>query len=195
VNRRSFLLAAPAVAVPILLPDVIHAASAQGRAPRLDEVDLHVFQYATGDHPLPIGWASNPSSGHVHTAPVYDLNLAELPEPNRPFQFRIEPRWRGGRTDLDVIYEVKIYDDIDPVNPDSLDGKGFSSQWSSLVHLGPQARNREMAQIGQEVTMGRGLLLHPMPGRPILYHFVVDFQLGSQSGPKLTAEARVLVSR
>jgi len=88
---------------------------------------------------------------------------------------------------------VKVDSDVFPT--DSVDGDGFSNAWSQLTHLGPQTKNREMAQIGQHVTFGRGRLLHPMPGFPILYHFRVDFQLGSQSGPKRVCEGRVLVSR
>lgn len=191
MNRRSLLAAVPAVVVPVLLPDVIHAATGEGRAPRRDEVDLHAFQYASGDHPIPIAWAFDPPNGHIHDAPVYHLQV------DRPFEYRIEPRWTGGRTDLDVIFEVKVDADIDPsdFDADFDQGDGFANQWSELVHLGPQSKNREMAQIGQHVTLGAGRLLHPMPGFPIMWHFRCDFQLGRQNGPKLVGEGRVLVSR
>ena len=163
----------------------VHAADT-ARAPRADEVKLEIFQYATGDHPVPIACADNPPDGHVHNAPVYRLAV------DRPFEYRIEPRWTGGSEPLDVIFEVKVDADI---KPDDMDGDGFANQWSQLTHLGPQTRNREMAQVGQHVTLGSGPLLHPMPGFPILWHFRVDFQLGSQSGPKRVCEGRVLVER
>lgn len=167
----------------------VHAAEPAARTPRADEVKLAVFQYATGDHPVPIACATDPVGGHVHGAPVYRLEV------DRPFEYRIEPRWTGGRTDLDVIFEVKVDADINPVDPDDIDGNGFANQWSQLTHLGPQTKNREMAQIGQHVTLGSGFLLHPMPGFPILWHFRVDFQLGKQNGPKRVCEGRVLVVR
>jgi hypothetical protein len=87
---------------------------------------------------------------------------------------------------------VKVDADINPGEPD---GDGFANQWSQLTHLGAQKGNREMAQIGQHVTLGTGPLLHPMPGFPILWHFRVDFQLGRQNGPKLVGEGRVLVEQ
>ena len=152
-------------------------------------MSLAIFQYASGDHPVPISWAYNPPDGHVHTVRPYQLEV------DRPFEYRIEPKWNGGKTTLDVIFEVKVDADINPSDFDSDQGDGFANQWTQLTHLGPQARNREMAQIGQHVTLGRGPLLHPMPGFPILWHFRVDFQLGRQNAPKLVGEGRVLVSR
>jgi hypothetical protein len=188
LNRRQLLAAAAGLSPAVLIPGVVRSAGTT-RAPRRDEVGLRAFQYASGLFPLEIGWAFDPPSGHVHTTPMRHLEV------DRPFEYRIEPRWTGGRTDLDVIFEVKVDADIDPSGDDDLDSDGFANSWSQLVHLGPQTGNREMAQIGQHVTLGRGPLLHPMPGRPIAYHFRCDFQLGKQNGSKLVGEGRVLVSR
>lgn len=187
MNRRSFLLAAPGV--PLALRGSPVAAAVEGRAPERDEVTLAIFQYATGEHPVPIAWAYNPPDGHVHTAPVLQLAV------RRPFEARIEPRWTGGKTPLDLIFEVKVDSDIHPVDMDDIDGDGFSNAWTQLTHLGPQTKNREMAQIGQHLTMGRGPLLHPMPDRPLGVHVRVDYQLGKQNAPKLVGEGRILVLR
>ena len=156
------------------------------RQPLPDEVQFRVYQYGGGpsEHPVAVACGDNPVDGHVHSAPVYQLQV------DRPFEFRLEPRWRGGGEPLDVISEVKVDINIQPGNPDQL-----INNWAELVHHGPQTQNRELAQIGQHVTLGRGQLLHPMPGFPIEYHFRADFQLGSQTGPKRVCEGRVLVSR
>jgi hypothetical protein len=190
MNRRQLLTGVVASAPALLVPGMAKAVTGS-RRPRGDEVDLRIFQYASGEHPLAISWANDPPDGHVHDQPVDHLFV------DRPFEFRIEPRWTGGRTDLAVIFEVKVDADINPsdFDEDFDQGNGFSNQWSQLTHLGPQTRNREMAQIGQHVTLGRGNLLHPMPDFPILWHFRVDFQLGAQNGPKRVGEGRVLVER
>ena len=182
MKRRTFLLGIPGMVGVTLVPSRVSAA----RRPLPDEVDLRVYQYGGGpaDHTVPIAWANDPPSGHVHTAPVYHLEV------DRPFEYRIEPRWRGGSEPEDVISEVKVDTNIQPGNPDQL-----VNTWAELVHHGPQVKNRELAQVGQHVTLGRGGLLHPMPGFPIEWHFRVDFQIGSQSGPKRVGEGRVIVSR
>jgi hypothetical protein len=168
------------------------AADLPARAPLPSEVSLTVFQYATGAHSLPVTCGPE---GHENTGPVTNLVI------DRPFVFRLEPRWRGGRQALDVIFEPKVYLDVTGqvdratwTVDDATTVEG-DSQWTQLVHLGAQSGNREMAQIDQDVTFGHGDLLHPMKTAPTKYDFQVDFQLGKQVGPKLVCEAEVRVWR
>lgn len=161
-------------------------AAVESRAPNADEVDLRVFQYATGEHSLVVTCGDG---DHENETPVYNLVV------DRPFQYRIEPRWTGGKESLDVIYEVKVYMDLTGQVANDTTTEEGESTWSQLTHLGPQTRNREMAQIGQHVTLGSGPLLHPMPGGPLKFDFKVDFQLGKQNAEKRTCEAEVRVWR
>ena len=55
-------------------------------------------------------------------------------------------------------------------------------QWSSLVHHGALGANRELAQVSQAVTRGRGAAFEPTVGAPEEHRFTVDFQLGRQDG-------------
>lgn len=168
-------------------PFAVEASRAEPpRAPTASEVSFRVFQYATGEHELLVTCGDGE---HENDTPVYDLVV------NRPFEYRLEPRWRGGKTALDVIYEVKVYVDLTGQVGDDTTSEEGESQWTLLSHLEDQDGNREMAQSGQHVTFGSGDLLHPMIGGPIKYDFKVDFQLGKQNGPKRTCEAEVRVWR
>ena len=170
----------------IVLASADISGAADARAPLPDEVSLEVFQYATGDHALNVTCGGD---DHENDSPVYNLVI------DRPFQYRIEPRWTGGKESLDVIFEAKVYLDLTGQVGDDITSQEGESQWSQLIHLGAQTKNREMAQIGQHVTFGSGTILHPMIRGPIKYDFVVDYQLGKQNGPKRTCEAEVRVWR
>lgn len=167
------------------IPNTVLRAPA-ARAPLPDEVQLRVFQYATGEHALNVACGAGDVENET---PVYNLVI------DRPFQYRIEPRWTGGKENLDVIFEVKIFTDLTGQRGDDATSAEGENTWSQLTHLGPQTANREMAQIGQHVTLGSGNLLHPQIGGPLKFDFVVDFQLGKQNGPKRTCEAEVRVWR
>ena len=164
-----FKLAIPALGLalaPLLGPCDV-AAEQAARAPRPDEIQLTVVQYATGAHALNVRCDG--------TQPrMLDLAVSA------PFKYRIEPRWRGGAVSLDVISEVHVQENGE-------------EQWSSLVHHGPMQANRELAQVAQSVTSGRGAGFEPAVGHPEQYQFAVDFQLGRQDGPKTTCRAAVRV--
>jgi hypothetical protein len=105
-----FKLAIPALgfALATLLGPCDVAAEQAARAPRPDEIQLTVVQYATGAHALNVRCDG--------TQPRM-LELAV----SAPFKYRIEPRWRGGTISLDVISEVHVQENSE-------------EQWSSLVH-------------------------------------------------------------
>jgi hypothetical protein len=137
------------------------------RTPRLAEVSLSVRQYATGAHALNV---------RCDGVAPRRLELAV----SRRFVYRVEPRWRGGATGLDVISQVHIAEN----------GLG---QWSSIVHHGALRGNRELGQINQTITSGAGGDFEPAVGHPEEYRFAVDFQLGRQDGPKRICRAAVRV--